>query len=171
MARRNHLMILGLAISFSGLSVACQREAPDTRAADEQAIRAAEDEGVKACDEKDLERFLSFYTEDASLFPPNASVATGKAAMRALLLPLFTNPGFKEVDRLTKVEVARSGELAYAIGTYETTIHDSKGKPLTERGHYVDIWKKQPDGTWKHTATIWNSDQPPPSTPTTTSKR
>jgi ketosteroid isomerase-like protein len=56
----------------------------------------------------------------------------------------------------TKVEVANSNDLAYALGFY--TI-DS---PPADKGTFLDVWKKQPDGSWKITASIIKSDMPAP---------
>jgi ketosteroid isomerase-like protein len=59
------------------------------------------------------------------------------------------------------VEVARSSDLAYATGTYESSMKDSRGKLVTDHGKYVEVWKKQADGKWKTVADIFNSDLPP----------
>ncbi|MFQ5818171.1 MAG: YybH family protein, partial [Terriglobia bacterium] len=148
------------------LTLACQPQAPpDTRAADARAIRAAEAEAVKALDAKDVEGYLNSYTDDAFVFPPNAPIVTGKEAIRVLLSALAENPGFGLSVQPTKVEVARSGDLAYLVGTYELTLNDPQGKRVTEHGKYVDVWKKQPNGAWKHVIDIWNSDQPLPAMP------
>ncbi len=45
--------------------------------------------------------------------------------------------------------MARSGDLAYETGTYTMTLSDAKTKPSTDQGHYVVVWQKQADGTWK----------------------
>ena len=37
---------------------------------------------------------------------------------------------------------------------------DASGKPMKDHGKYVEIFKKQADGTWKVVADIWNSDLP-----------
>ena len=37
---------------------------------------------------------------------------------------------------------------------------DASGKPVQDRGKYVEIFKKQADGTWKVIVDIWNSDLP-----------
>jgi ketosteroid isomerase-like protein len=40
------------------------------------------------------------------------------------------------------------------------TMKDAQGKPVTDRGKYTEVWKKQADGKWKAVADIWNSDLP-----------
>ena len=135
---------------------------PDTRAADERAIREAEMEWWKVAVAKDLERTLGFYANDASMFPPNAPIATGKEAIRAVWSQFFAIPGFAISGQPTKVEASRGGDLGYAIGTFELTAPDPTGKPVTDRGKYVVVWKKQADGSWKAIADIFNSNLPAP---------
>lgn len=60
----------------------------------------------------------------------------------------------------TKVEVARSGDLGYTTGTYESKFHDKEGKPQTRRGRYVTVWRKDPAGRWKVVIDIGNQDAP-----------
>jgi ketosteroid isomerase-like protein len=49
----------------------------------------------------------------------------------------------------TKIEVARSGDLAYDIGDFSLTVTDPKGKAQTLKAKYVVVWGKQADGSWK----------------------
>jgi ketosteroid isomerase-like protein len=41
-----------------------------------------------------------------------------------------------------RVEVARSGDLAWEEGTYEFATSDEKGKTTTEKATYVTVWQK-----------------------------
>ena len=93
------------------------------------------------------------------MLPPNAPLVTGKGAIRGLWAQLVSVPGFGVDWRTKKVEVSRSGDLAYQLATFEITVNDPSGKPVIDRGKYVAIWKKQPDGTWKVVTDIWNSGQ------------
>lgn len=158
--------ILVVSFGLLALTLACQREAADTRVADAGAIRAAEQDWSNAAAAKELSRTLSFYADDASMFAPNAPIATGKDAIRAIWSQEFANPGFAISWQTAKVEVSRSRDLAYTRGTYEFTLSDLKGRPFTDRGKYVVVWKKHADGNWKAVADIWNSDLPPPGAPT-----
>jgi hypothetical protein len=64
------------------LTMACQQNVPDTRMTDEQAIRAADAEWLKAVQANDLDRVLSFYADDASELPIEEPIVTGKGAIR-----------------------------------------------------------------------------------------
>jgi ketosteroid isomerase-like protein len=141
--------------------VACKREAPDTRAADEQTIRNLSDvEWLKAAQAKDVERWLSYYAEDVVVMPPNEPSLVGREANRPRVSEWVANPGFAIHWQTTRLDVSRAGDMAYSLCTYELMFNDPKGKPVTDRGKLVDVWKKQPDGTWKLAVGIWNSDQP-----------
>jgi ketosteroid isomerase-like protein len=48
--------------------------------------------------------------------------------------------------------------MASEIGTFTESAADSSGKVNTTVGKYVVVWRKQPDGQWRVTADIFNSD-------------
>jgi len=152
------------ALIVLAFTIACTQapppEPPDTRAADESAIRAAVAEWAKAAEAKDAEKFLSFYAPNGSLMPPGMSTATGTTALREAVTGLMAMPGLDKLTfGTTAVEVARSGDLAYETGTYEETVTDPKTKKTTTaKGKYVCVWKKQADGSWKVLADIFNAD-------------
>jgi len=139
---------------------ACGQEVPpDTRAADGSTIRDLDARWSKTAAANDLEGTVSYYSDDASVLAPNAPIATGKQAIRAVWASLLV-PGASVSWQVSKVEASRSGDLAYAIGVYQATLKDSQGKPAADHGKYVEVWKKQADGKWKTVADIFNSDLP-----------
>lgn len=63
--------------------------------------------------------------------------------------------------KVAKSELAQSGELGYLYGTYQLTIKDPKGgRTTSDRGKFLEIWKKQGDGKWKCIVDTYNSDLP-----------
>ena len=128
--------------------------------AEAAAIRSADADCLKAWAAKDVDLVLSCYSDDASVFPSNAPIATGKEAIGALLSQMFETPGFAVSWDISKLEVSRAGDLAYGHGTYESMANDAAGNPVTERGKWVVVWKKQTDGQWKLVVDIGNSDGP-----------
>jgi uncharacterized protein (TIGR02246 family) len=129
-------------------------------AADEQTIRDLDAQWSKAAASKDVDKTVSYYSDDAIVMPPNAALATTKEAIRTIWKDLLASPGLIISWKSTKVEVAKSGDLACLSGTYELTMNDATGKPVNDRGKYVEVWEKQADGKWKCGADIWNSDLP-----------
>jgi uncharacterized protein (TIGR02246 family) len=126
---------------------------------DDAAIRQTVTAWSAAAGARDLEKCVSFYTDDASVLPFNAPIATGKDEIRKVWSQLMSNPGYSLRFRPTKIEVARSSDLAYEIGTFDLTLADQTGKSIAHRGKYVVAWRKQTDGEWKAAADIFNTDQ------------
>ena len=122
---------------------------PDTRAADEAAIRALDAKWVKDIASKDLAQATSYYADTAEMFTPNTPAASGKDAVQKLCAGMLGMPGFALTFAPAKIQVARSGDLAYETGEYEMTLNDKKGKPQNVKGKYVVVWGKQSDGNWK----------------------
>jgi len=132
---------------------------PEQGMSDEEAIREAVAAWSKAAREKELDRCLSFYTDDASLLPFNAPIAEGKDQIRHVWSMLMSNPGYSLHFEPTKIEVAKSGDLAYEIGEFDLTLANDERKPNPMRGKYIVVWKKQINGMWKAAADIFNTDQ------------
>jgi ketosteroid isomerase-like protein len=58
-------------------------------------------------------------------------------------------------------EVSSSGELGYTWGTYTLTIVDEYGEEQKSYGKYLNIWKKQKDGSWKVAVDMGNESPKP----------
>jgi ketosteroid isomerase-like protein len=141
------------------VSTACQTQATSTQAADEAALRKLDDEWSKAAGSRDVEKTTSYYSDDAVVMLPNIPTLTGKEPIRTLWKSMLDSD-FSGGWKSTKVEVARSGDLAYVSGNYEFNEKDDGGKPITDKGKYLEIWKKQADGSWKCVADMFSSDLP-----------
>jgi ketosteroid isomerase-like protein len=128
-------------------------------AGDDQSLRDLDAQWSKAASNKDLEKTVSFYSDDANVFPPNAAAVTSKEGIRKVWKEMMDLPGFAISWKATKVEVAKSGEIGFVSGTYEVTFSDASGKPMKEQGKYLEVFEKK-NGTWKCGADIWNSDSP-----------
>jgi len=139
------------------LSTACQTQATSN---DETVLRKLDDEWSKAAGSRDVEKTISYYSDDAVVMPPNIVTLTGKEPIRTLWKSMLGSPDFSGGWKASKVEVARSGDLAYVSGTYEFNEKDDSGKPITDKGKYLEVWKKQADGSWKCVADMFSSDLP-----------
>jgi ketosteroid isomerase-like protein len=150
-------------LCLSLFTLQCTRSVPDTRAVDEAAIRQADMSWSKTVETKQLDAFAAYVLEDAVMLGPNAPITTGKQAIRDMFASEFALPGYAAKWQPVKVEAARSGDLGYSRGTYEFTVNDPKGNPITDHGKYATVWKKRADGTWKVAVDMFNSDLPAPS--------
>ena len=102
---------------------------------------------------KDLDKFMSFYASDASVYAPGMPVITGTGPIRDALTEMSSAPGFSLEFAPTRADVSASGDVGYTIGTYQGNM---AGTP--EKGKYVAVWRKQADGQWKVTEDIFNAD-------------
>ena len=124
----------------------------------ERLLRDLDAEWAKTAAAKDVEQTIAYYSDDAIVFPPNATSAATKEAIRNGWKEMFASPGFDITWQPTKVQVGKSGEMAWVSGTYKLTMNDASGKPINDRGKYLEVWEKQTDGNWKCAADMWNSD-------------
>src|SRR5437016_946485 len=80
--------------------------------------------------------------------PPNAPSARTKETIRNIWKDMIASASSVSW-KATRVEVAKSGDMAYVSGTYEVTMNDASGKPVNDHGKYLEVWEKQADGKWK----------------------
>jgi ketosteroid isomerase-like protein len=157
---------LGLLLLTSACS---QPTPPDTRGTDEATLRDVDARWSKTAESRDLDHTVSYYADDATVLAPNAPMASDKPAIRALWASLLV-PGTSIAWQATKVEVARSSDLGYVMGTYQLNTKGPQGRDIADHGKFVEVWKKQADGNWKVVADIFNTDLPMPMPPAETTK-
>jgi ketosteroid isomerase-like protein len=84
--------------------------------------------------------------EGATLLRTGLEPMTGR---EAILAHFAAWPGGTLRWEPTFADVAASGDLGYTLGTYEYRATSAEGQPEVSTGHYVTIWRKQADGSWK----------------------
>jgi uncharacterized protein (TIGR02246 family) len=147
-------------LAMLALVSGCNWQTPiDNRAVDAAYIRDLDAQWSKTAAAHDLNGTLSYYSDDAVLLPPNAPVANTKDAIRAIWAEL-TAPSVAISWQASNVEVAKSGDLAYSTGSYTLAMQDPQGKFISDKGKFMEVWKKQSDGKWKAVADTYNSDLP-----------
>jgi ketosteroid isomerase-like protein len=149
---KKHTSIVLFLFSFTASILASDPKA-------EQALRDADDQWSKAAGAHDLEKTVSFYSSDAIVLPPNGAAVTTKDGIHDMWEQLIRDMQSMSW-KATRVEVAKSGDLGYITGTYEMSIKDETGKLINDKGKYLEVWKKQGDGSWKCSADMFSSDLP-----------
>lgn len=89
-------------------------------------------------------------SDDARVHRPDAMPVVGKLALRAWLTHQTMTLGGEPI----KVEVARSGDLGYAYGSYEL----AGVKP--EKGYYARVWRRDAQGRWRIVMDVINPIPP-----------
>jgi ketosteroid isomerase-like protein len=133
-------------------------------AAESQKLLARDAEWADAASAgKDIDKIVSYWSDDALVVPPGQPVVDGKAAIRAFVAASLQIPGFKIHWRSEKVAFSPDGKLAYMRGASETTVPAGpNGALVTLHGRAVTVWRLERDGQWRCVADIWNE---PPSAP------
>ena len=144
--------------------VACSRETqqkPSTTsrgsATDVDAIRQIYPAFVAAKLARDVERELSFVTDDAVYTPPGIPDVVGKAALRAWWTSREAADSL-ELFELDPGEIAIAGDLAYSRGTSTSRFRNRRtGQVSNQVVRHLDILRRQPDGHWLISRHIRNS--------------
>jgi ketosteroid isomerase-like protein len=142
--------------------IACQLGAGGLSEQDQAAIRKLDDDYTKmvTAEKPDVNAAVDLiYAEDAKVLEPNMPACEGRKAIKAASAQM---PPLKEL-KFDIVSLEGRGDLAYEYGAYRlVAVPPGSPAPVTDKGKYVCVWKKQPDGKWKIIQDIWNSDSPVP---------
>jgi uncharacterized protein (TIGR02246 family) len=158
------VMSVGLAACGRGSRGSAARDdgGPAALSAGDSAGIAAADSAFRiAADSGNAAAVAAVYAIDASLLPPNFPVQRGRDAIRKFW------SGFLEAYtvkfEITADIIEGRGDLAYNLGHYRlTALPREKSAPgIADEGKFVEILKKQPDGTWKYVVDIYNSNLAP----------
>jgi ketosteroid isomerase-like protein len=112
---------------------------------------------TEAINTADIERILSCESEDVYYLPPNQPHFSGKENLRKWFWAYFNycTPS----ESLDLVDFQVFGDFAYLQGTYSVSGKTKlSGEEFTDKGKYVNFFKRQPYGDWLCTQSIWNSD-------------
>jgi len=137
-----YLTILLLPVSLA-LLVAAQ--GPRARSPLE-AMVATERAFAKMSEEKGTDpSFLAFIADDGILFRPKA--VKGKQWLIDHPRPATDKRSWLKWEP-TFAHMARAGDMGYTFGPWEYR-SDIKDAEAAAFGHFLTVWTKQPDGTWK----------------------
>lgn len=102
---------------------------------------------AKASEDRGFGGAFSLYSaEDARIFQNKLLPIVGK---ESIVKFLTENVKSQITWKPYFVEMSASGDLGYTLGKSQSTVVRADGKTTVSYGHYVTIWKKQGDGSWK----------------------
>ena len=130
-------------MSMVGLNAKAQQPEPTSAL---QALVETERSFARRSAEQGIrESFLAYIAEDGVLFRPGA--VNGKKWM--IEHPVVPSPKWPLLSwRPAFADVARAGDLGYTFGPWEFKEDTADEKPVGY-GHFVTVWKKQTNGSWK----------------------
>lgn len=154
------VLILG-----AGCAAPPEEEAPapevDPVAENEAALTELAAKYLQAVNRGDADGLAVLYTEDAIRFPSDGRRIEGRDAIR-----LFAAADYADTDWEMQLHVEESdysGNLALVRGTYAITL-TSKADPSAvyqEVGKWMDLMRREEDGSWLIAREMSNRDHPP----------
>jgi len=106
---------------------------------------------------RDVDRIVSFWTDDAIVLPPGLPAVAGTAALREYVQSSLQIPGFRITWTSTDVRFSPDGKLAYMFSRNAVTVSDADGNPAKTTGRAVTVWRRDAGGEWRCAVDIWNA--------------
>ena len=123
--------------------------------ADVEVLKKIEEDWGIANNSGDIDKLVSFFTDNAVNIPPNEPALIGKEAIRDWFQQFSDKFTMEQEGTVEDVQV--SGDLAFTRGTSTTILTPKAGGESPKiNGRWVTIYRKQSDGTWKCICNIWN---------------
>ena len=106
---------------------------------------------------RDVDLIISYWTDDARVYPPGMPPVIGRAALREYVAAALAIPGFRITWTTTEAMLSPDGRQACLLSTNRVTLPDAAGTPVTTEGRAITVWRREPDGEWRCAIDIWNS--------------
>jgi len=145
---------------FTAFSCAKQEKKPSVEE-DIAAINELYNQYLIHANAGDIDNFLSLWEDNAIRMDPDKPTIIGKENLRQFFEPSF---GLFSVSVTVygDIEIQISGDMAFSRGNYTLLLTPKEGGPSTHfDGKWLDIDKRQPDGSWKIYIDMINYNGPP----------
>jgi ketosteroid isomerase-like protein len=125
--------------------------------ADVKTIRTWFENYSEAINSADIERILSFESDDICYYPANQPFFSGKENLRKWFISYFNY--FSPTESFSFLDFKVYGDFAYVIGKFSLQGKIKQtGEEFRDNGKFTDFFNRQSDGNWICTHSIWNSD-------------
>jgi uncharacterized protein (TIGR02246 family) len=143
------------------LAFACAKADSSKTAAPDNGARAAVDSAANrllgALRTDNPDSLMALMAEDVIIMPPNEPVLNGKAAVRTWY-DAFVKQMHTTSLTVSNRELFVGGDYATEVSQFEWTLKSIEGGPaVVDRGSYVQLWHRAPDGRWLFSREVWNS--------------
>lgn len=140
--------VAGFAIAAGAFVSGCSEKAP-AKGADVEALMDTSRAWSNAVATGNVDKIVSYWTDDAVVMMPGEPLRRGKAQIRAYVAASLKTPGFSISWEPLEGVISPSGDIGYLIERDHLTFPDGHGGIAKWNGRGVTVWKKQPDGSWK----------------------
>ena len=107
----------------------------------------------------DVDGCLGVWASDGVLMPPHHPPVQGREDIGKYLRSVFSKSRFEFTFTSTHIEIV--GDMALERVTYTVLVWPGRAtSPVDDVGKGLHVYGRQPDGSWRLTQDIWNSDRP-----------
>jgi uncharacterized protein (TIGR02246 family) len=122
----------------------------------ETAVRKVMQDWARACNNRHLDDLVSTYSPDALVLRPNHPAVRGSAAIREFFFAIL-DAGLGDVE-LDPIRLDVVGDVAYEAGRCKMLVPVAVSKRREEKGKYLAVLARQPNGEWAIVCDCWSSD-------------
>lgn len=119
-------------------------------------IRQRSEDFLSAIKSREIQATVNFVAEDAVILPPSRPAISGSAAINEFVKSLL-DAGLNEIT-VQQIDLQHAAGLVIEIGYYTMQAEAEAGKALADKGKYITSWRRQADGEYRITSSIWSSD-------------
>jgi uncharacterized protein (TIGR02246 family) len=122
-------------------------------------VEAQQQQWLQAFNGGDAAGLAALYTEAGRILPPNGDIVQGPSAIQGFV------DGFIQMGAKLRFDVLgfhEAPELCASVGLYELELSPEGAGPQSDNGKFVEVWRRQADGSWRLAEDIFNSSRPSP---------
>jgi len=153
---------LWMVFACATLLAGCERQdpirrTPATAASDEKAFAATTGAFHETLRNNNVTGFMSYIDDKAIIAPPGDQPVSGKKAVQQWYKDFLRKYRTSSLD-LTGKEVFVGERWATEFGRFDWGLAPLDGSAMVlDHGTYMQVWRRQPDGTWRFAREVWNS--------------
>jgi ketosteroid isomerase-like protein len=101
-----------------------------------------------------IDGWVSWFDTAGVQVEPGGTTPRGHDQIRTHMTTTFGDTARILAWRPTTADVSNDGTLGYTIGTYNYHVRGRDSAATASTGHYLTVWRRQADGSWKVLADI-----------------
>jgi len=145
---------LGVALAVAACGPAGSPTNTDTGAVDmesgrERLLEADQRFAELSVAEGTAEAYRQYMAENALQLPDGGLPLEGRAAIYDNVKAISDGQDYTLTWQADEAGISASGDLGYTLGTYWYSATDADGGAVSVEGKYLNIWRRQTDGSWK----------------------
>ena len=147
-----YTVLAAAALAFVGCAPS---STPRDTAADSAAVHQAMDAYVTTALSNDVAAISAFWTDDAVFLNTGMPTIRGRISIDSLIQSMRAAMQVTGLE-VQLDEVTVSGDAAYMIGTFHETLVPNEGPTQEVTGRFLQVWRRQSDGSWKIARSMGN---------------